>query len=102
MKGLSDYNAFTGRHASVGERLLLGVTKEIGSAVKNAAVGSLATRDMFYDGIEKSVLSDVKRNIAVAADNLPGPDKPLAVRVLKACSITELCTCLTGLWSKEQ
>jgi hypothetical protein len=89
MKGLSDYNAFTGRHASVGERSLLGVTKEIGSAMKNAEVGSLATLDMFYDGIEKSVLSDVKRNIGVADEHLTGPDKPLAVRVLKALLMTK-------------
>lgn len=90
MKGLSDYNAFTGRHASVGERSLLGVTKEIGSAMKGAEVGALATLDMFYDGIEKSILSDVKRNISVAADNLPkGPDAVLAVRVLKALLMTK-------------
>ncbi|KAA0021560.1 BREX system P-loop protein BrxC [Antrihabitans cavernicola] len=89
MKGLSDYNAFTGRHASVGERSLLGVTKEIGSAMKAAEVGSLATFDMFYDGIEKSVLSDVKRNVSLAARNLMDPDAALAVRVLKALLMTK-------------
>ncbi|MGH3525540.1 MAG: BREX system P-loop protein BrxC, partial [Mycobacterium sp.] len=89
MKGLSYNDAFTGRHASVGERSLLGVTKEIGSAMKNAEVGSLATLDMFYDGIEKSILSDVKRNISVAADNLPAPETALAVRVLKALLMTK-------------
>ena len=89
MKGLSDYNAFTGRHASVGERSLLGVTKEIGSAMKDAEVGSLATLDKFYNGIEKSILSDVKRNVTVAVDNLTGPDAPLAVRVLKALLMTK-------------
>jgi hypothetical protein len=89
MKGLSDYNAFTGRHASVGERSLLGVTKEIGSAMKAADVGALATFDMFYDGIEKSVLSDVKHNVSLAARNLTGPDTGLAVRVLKALLMTK-------------
>jgi hypothetical protein len=89
MKGLSDFNAFTGRHASVGERSLLGVTREIGSAIKGSDVGVLATFDMFYDGIEKSVLSDVKHNITVAFQNLTGPDKDLAVRVLKALLMTK-------------
>jgi hypothetical protein len=84
MKGLSDFNAFTGRHASVGERSLLGVTKDIGSAMKTSDVGALATFDMFYDGVEKSVLSDVKHNITVAARNLTGPDADFAVSVLKA------------------
>jgi hypothetical protein len=89
MKGLSDYNAFTGRHASVGERSLLGVAKEIGSAMKTSDVGALATFDMFYDGVEKSLLSDVKHNITVAARNLAGPEADLAVRVLKALLMTK-------------
>jgi hypothetical protein len=84
MRGLSDFNAFTGKHASVGERSLLGVAKEIGSAIKTKGVGTLATFDMFFDGIEKSVLASVKRNISVASDNLTGPDAELAVRILKA------------------
>lgn len=89
MRGLSDYNAFTGRHASVGERSLLGVTKEIGSAMKGAEVGALATLDMFYDGIEKSIVADVKRNISVATEHLSGPDATLAVRVLKVLLMTK-------------
>lgn len=89
MRGLSDYNAFTGRHASVGERSLLGVTKEIGSGMKGAEVGALATLDMFYDGIEKSVLSNVKHNMSVASEHLTGPDAALAVRVLKALLMTK-------------
>ena len=89
MKGLSNFNAFTGRHASVGERSLLGVTKEIGSAMKRSDVGALATFDMFYDGIEKSVLTDVKHNITVASRNLTGPDADLAVRILKALLMTK-------------
>ncbi|MEV5836772.1 BREX system P-loop protein BrxC [Nocardia sp. NPDC052112] len=90
MSGLSDSNAFTGRHASVGERSLLGVTKEIGSALKSKDVGSLATFDLFYDGIENSVLSEVKRNVHLAEENLPdGPYKTLAIRVLKALLMTK-------------
>lgn len=83
MIGLSEYNAFTGRHASVGERSLLGVAKQIGSQMKHEEVGSLATFDRFYDGIEKSILSNVKLNIHTAEANLDDPLAPLAVRVLK-------------------
>lgn len=83
LRGLSDYNAFTGRHTSAGERSLLGVTSEIGTMIRSQPVGTLATFDMFYDGIEKAVLSDVKRNITVAEQNLTGADAGLAVRVLK-------------------
>ncbi|MBM4589636.1 BREX system P-loop protein BrxC [Rhodococcus hoagii] len=89
MRGLSDFNAFTGRHASVGERSLLGVTKDIGSVMKTADVGALATFDMFYDGIEKSVNASVKQNVASAARNLVGPDRDLALRVLKVLLMTK-------------
>lgn len=89
MKGLSDFNAFTGRHASVGERSLLGVTKQIGSAMKSAEVGELATFDLFYDGIEKSINAAVKHNVSTAARNLTGPDRELALRVLKALLMTK-------------
>ena len=89
MRGLSDFNAFTGRHASVGERSLLGVTKDIGSAMKAAEVGALATFDMFFDGIEKSVNASVKQNVSTAARNLEGPYRDLALRVLKALLMTK-------------
>ena len=89
MRGLSDFNAFTGRHASVGERSLLGVTKDIGSAMKAGDVGALATFDMFFDGIEKSVNASVKQNVSTAARNLDGPDRDLALRVLKALLMTK-------------
>ncbi|WP_433523887.1 BREX system P-loop protein BrxC [Nocardia pseudovaccinii] len=89
MRGLSDFNAFTGRHASVGERSLLGVTRDIGSVMKAADVGALATFDMFYDGIEKSVNASVKQNVATAARNLDGPDRDLALRVIKALLMTK-------------
>ncbi|MET9492792.1 BREX system P-loop protein BrxC [Nocardia sp. NPDC006630] len=90
MRGLSDNGSFTGRHASVGERSLLGVTKEVGTALKSEDVGSLATFDLFYDGIENAVLSGTKRNVNLADENLPdGPYKALAVRVLKVLLLTK-------------
>ncbi|WP_433660729.1 BREX system P-loop protein BrxC [Nocardia sp. CA-128927] len=89
MRGLSDNDGFTGKHASVGERSLLGVTKEIGSALKAQPVGRLATFDRFYDGIENSLLSSVKHNVHTAEDHLDGPDKALAVQVLKALLLTK-------------
>lgn len=89
MQGLSDFNAFTGRHASVGERSLLGVTRDIGSVMKATDVGALATFDMFYDGIDKSVNASVKQNVATAARNLDGPNRDLALRVLKVLLMTK-------------
>lgn len=89
MRGLSDFNAFTGRHSSVGERSLLGVTKDIGSQLKAWDVGALATFDMFYDGIENSVHASVKQNVISAGRNITGPDRDLALQVLKALLMTK-------------
>lgn len=89
MRGLSDFNAFTGRHSSVGERSLLGVTKDIGSSMKSAGVGALATFDMFFDGIEKSLNSDIKQNVISASRNITGPDRDLQLRLLKVLLMTK-------------
>ncbi|WP_158636061.1 BREX system P-loop protein BrxC [Tsukamurella sputi] len=89
MRGLSDFNAFTGRHSSVGERSLLGVTKDIGSSMQPAEVGALATFDMFFDGIEKSLNSDIKQNVISASRNITGPDRELQLRLLKALLMTK-------------
>ncbi|KXP14868.1 BREX system P-loop protein BrxC [Tsukamurella pseudospumae] len=89
MRGLSDFNAFTGKHSSVGERSLLGVTKDIGSSMKSAGVGELATFDMFFDGIEKSLNSDIKQNVISASRNITGPDRDLQLRLLKALLMTK-------------
>ena len=41
-KGLSDHNAFEGRHASVGERSLLGVFRDVSIAISSKQVGAIA------------------------------------------------------------
>ncbi|GAB3126888.1 BREX system P-loop protein BrxC [Tsukamurella serpentis] len=89
MRGLSDFNAFTGKHSSVGERSLLGVTKDIGSSMKASGIGALATFDMFYDGIEKSLNSDIKANVISAGRNITGTDRDLQLRLLKALLMTK-------------
>lgn len=89
MRGLSDFNAFTGKHSSVGERSLLGVTKDIGSSMKASGIGALATFDMFYDGIEKSLNSDIKANVISAGRNISGTDRDLQLRLLKALLMTK-------------
>ena len=54
MRGLSDYNAFTGRHHSTGARSMLGVFQEVGVEL-NRGDGStegqdLATFDSMFEG----------------------------------------------------
>lgn len=85
--GLSEHNAFTGRHASVGERSMLGVVQQVAKDLDGAVVGQLAAFDHLFSGIRDTVQSATKKSIEVAEKNLPDQDSDLtnlAIRVLKA------------------
>lgn len=80
---LSAHNAFQGRHASVGERSMLGVFQQVAKTVENKKVGSLASFDLMYEGIRNELRSEIQNSIILAERNLSDAH-PLAVRVLKA------------------
>jgi hypothetical protein len=85
--GLSDHNAFTGRHASVGERSMLGVVQQVATELDGADVGQIAGFDNMFAGIRDTIQAATKRSIDVAEKNLPDQDSDetkLAVRLLKA------------------
>ena len=81
IKGLSDHNAFEGRHASVGERSLLGVFRDVSIAISSKKVGAIAPFDMMYSGISSVLKTFIQSSIQVAESNL---NNEFAVRVLKA------------------
>ncbi|MBT62430.1 MAG: hypothetical protein CML13_04370 [Puniceicoccaceae bacterium] len=80
INGLSTHNAFTGKHASVGERSMLGVFQEVIKKIADAEFGQLATFDLTYEGIRSVLKPQHQQSILIAERNLPD----LAVRVLKA------------------
>ncbi len=81
INGLSTHNAFTGKHASVGERSMLGVFQEVVKKIGDENFGELATFDFTYEGI-KSVLKPAHQQDIISAErNL---SNTLAVRILKA------------------
>ena len=80
IKGLSDHNAFEGRHSSVGERSLLGVFKDVATSISEKPVGNLAPFDAMYAGISSVLNSFIQSSIQVAEQNL---GDEFAVRVLK-------------------
>lgn len=93
MRGLSDYNAFTGRHHSTGARSMLGVFQEVGVEL-NHGDGStegqdLATFDSMFEGLRNSLKSEVYGAISIAETNLA--DMPMAIRVLKALLLVKYC-----------
>ena len=82
MRGLSDNDLFTGRHSSVGARSLLGVCQQIAKELTDDELGTVASFDRFYDGIEAMLKSDVKDNIGRAAQDSHTRD-PFTMSVLK-------------------
>lgn len=81
IKELSDHNAFEGRHASVGERSMLGVFQQVAKNIKDLELGALAPFDLMYEGIRSALKASVQTSIQLADKNL---DHELAKRVLKA------------------
>ncbi|MDX0488819.1 BREX system P-loop protein BrxC [Sinorhizobium medicae] len=79
--GLSQHNAFEGKHSSVGERSMLGVFQEVAKRLADAPVGGLATFDLMFEGIRTALKSSVQQSIQLAEKNLGAE---FAVRVLKS------------------
>jgi len=82
IKSLSRANAFQGKHASVGERSMLGVFQEI---LKNNAFdgqNTLVSFDLFYDGVSSTIRGELQNSIQLAERNLPTKEH-LARRILK-------------------
>jgi len=78
---LSQHNAFTGKHSSVGERSMLGVFQQVAKEILNKEVGSLATFDLMFEGIRNVVKTEHQNAVISAEKNL---GNPLQIRVLKA------------------
>jgi hypothetical protein len=81
IKELSDHNAFEGRHASVGERSMLGVFQQVAKNIKDLELGTLAPFDLMYEGIRSALKASVQTSVQMADRNL---SNDLAKRVLKA------------------
>ena len=79
--GLSQHNAFEGKHSSVGERSMLGVFQEVAKKLADMPVGRLATFDLMFEGIRTALKSSVQQSIQLAERNF---SDEFAVRVLKA------------------
>ena len=81
IKELSKHNAFQGKHASVGERSMLGVFQEVLKRMENTKEQVLVSFDQMFEGIRSTIKGEFQNAIMLAENNL---NNPLAVRVLKA------------------
>ena len=88
---LSQHDAFTGKHQSVGERSMLAIFHEIVKQLGPKEVGAFATFDLVYEGL-KSVLRGEFQTAVNRAENALSEDRPLAVRVLKCLFLLKWVT----------
>ncbi|WP_409028945.1 BREX system P-loop protein BrxC [Gracilimonas sediminicola] len=82
IKALSRHNAFQGKHASVGERSMLGVFQEVLKALDDFSERNLISFDQLFEGLRSTMRTEVQNSIIVAERNLSA--HPLAIRILKA------------------
>ncbi len=84
MRKLSEQNAFTGRHSSVGARSMLGVFQDVAQrlCIKSASIeeGNLASFDMMFEGLRNNLRSEFYAAISQAENS--GLSET-AVRLLK-------------------
>ena len=77
--GLSTHSVFQGKHQSTGERSMLDVVQNIAKRISSQTIGTIATFDMFFDGLSSIIRGDVQTQIQKATDIL----EPFEAKVLK-------------------
>lgn len=77
--GLSAHSVFQGKHQSTGERSMLDVVQNIAKRISSQTIGTIATFDMFFDGLSSIIRGDVQTQIQKATDIL----EPFEAKVLK-------------------
>lgn len=82
IKALSRHNVFQGKHASVGERSMLGVFQEVLKGLDHFTEGDLVSFDMMFRGIVGTLRTEAQNAIILASNQLDQRN-PLAVRILK-------------------
>ena len=80
LKGLSEHNAFMGRHVSRGERSMLEIFQDVCRSLKDEPLFTWATFDRMFEGIRNTLKTEILSAVNQAERSL---DNPLAVRLLK-------------------
>ena len=79
-RALSTHNAFQGKHASVGERSMLGVFQQVIQSIEERDDKALVSFDKMYEGIRNELRGEIQSSIILAENNL---DNPFIINVLK-------------------
>lgn len=78
---LSNHNAFQGKHASVGERSMLGVFQQVIQSIEDKDENALVTFDLMFNGIRNELKGQIQNSVTLAEKHL---DNLFAVKVLKS------------------
>ncbi|MFZ4465272.1 MAG: BREX system P-loop protein BrxC, partial [Bacteroidales bacterium] len=81
IRALSNHNAFQGKHASVGERSMLGVFQHVIQHIETKDENTIVSFDLLFEGIRSTIRGELQNAITLAERNL---DDDFAIRVLKA------------------
>jgi hypothetical protein len=80
-RALSGHNAFQGKHASVGERSMLGVFQQVIQQIEDKDDKALVSFDLMFEGIRNELRGEIQSSVIMAERNL---DDVFAKQILKA------------------
>ncbi len=81
IRALSNHNAFQGKHASVGERSMLGVFQHVIQHIETQDENTLVSFDLLFEGIRSTIRGELQNAITLAEKNL---DNDFAIKIMKA------------------
>ena len=81
IRALSNHNAFQGKHASVGERSMLGVFQHVIQQIAIKDQNAFVSFDLLFEGIRSTIRGELQSALILAERQV---DNPFAVKVLKA------------------
>lgn len=81
IKELSKHNAFQGKHASVGERSMLGVFQEVLKSIADEEGRVMVSFDRMFEGIRSTIRGEIQNAITLSEKNITNK---FAIKVLKA------------------
>ncbi len=80
IRALSVHNAFQGKHASVGERSMLGVFQHVIKHIETKDESALVSFDLLFEGIRTTIRGELQNVVILAEKNL---DNDFAIKILK-------------------
>jgi len=81
IKALSTHNAFQGKHASVGERSMLGVFQHVIQQIETKDQSAFVSFDLLFEGLRSTIRGELQSAIILAERQV---DDEFAIKVLKA------------------